>query len=314
MYYFHEIIICNYDYDNYNCDNNRGYILVVTNMCTMKWISHIALGMVICKALSIIFLWDLNYIHYAIICLFSILADIDSLIGIKHRTYTHTVYFAILLPLPLLFIDFPGKVDIQSYILGVTAYLSHLLGDMFNPSGVMLFYPKKTVYHALPSHLRFITGSNTEWFVLIGLIIISSSFMGFENNIQVSKVINALEENDIIADVTVSYKGLNRKLEDVKIVFTDGNKIGIIYDKSLLLIDKKDLKKIDVKEIVAKSKTEKVVRLSFKRLKNYNDGLIIAYSFDREVWNDFLGTGYDLYKKLRKDKKCKNCKIYIKVI
>jgi len=281
----------------------------------MKWISHIALGTVICKALSIIFLWDLNYIHYAIICLFSVLPDIDSYVGLKHRTYTHTVYFAVLIPLPLLLMSTPAGVDIQSYILGVVAYLSHLLGDMFNPSGVMLFYPKRTVYHALPSHLRFVTGSNTEWFILVGLLIISSSLMGFEGSIQINKAINALDENEIVADVEFTYNGVNYKIENARIVLTDGNKIGIIYDKSLLLVDKRSIKRIEIKEMIKSSKDIKKLRMSLRRLRNY-DKVVVAYSFDREAWNEFLGTGHDLYKYLKYDKRCRNdrCKIYVKVL
>jgi len=55
------------------------------------------------------------------------MADFDSLLGMKHRTYTHTLHAALLASLPLIF-------DLRLFITALSAYLSHLFADMLSPS------------------------------------------------------------------------------------------------------------------------------------------------------------------------------------
>lgn len=61
----------------------------------------------------------------------------------QHRTFFHSIL--IMLPLWPLMEYF--KLDSEYIALGMINYLNHLVLDMFNPQGVMLFYPiSKKVY------------------------------------------------------------------------------------------------------------------------------------------------------------------------
>ena len=107
----------------------------------MRWITHIALAFFVVKVTEIALMVDLldSYVAYAVVSLFAVLPDFDYLVGLKHRTYTHTVYSALIASYPLIF------VDLSFWAVGLIAYLSHLLGDMMTHSGVKLFYPIETV-------------------------------------------------------------------------------------------------------------------------------------------------------------------------
>lgn len=56
-------------------------------------------------------------------------------IDVEHRSFFHSITAALIISLPLFFIS-------KDFALGFFAgYLSHLFLDMFNPSGVPLFFP-----------------------------------------------------------------------------------------------------------------------------------------------------------------------------
>ena len=59
----------------------------------MKWITHTALGIFAVKVMEIALMIDLldDYLAYAVVSAFAVLPDIDFLIGIKHRTWTHSI-------------------------------------------------------------------------------------------------------------------------------------------------------------------------------------------------------------------------------
>ena len=123
----------------------------------MRWVTHIAIASLFIKLLEIALLIDLtSFEFWVILSVYAVMPDFDTLLGIKHRTYTHTLYAAVLASLPLIF-------DLRLFITALTAYLSHLFADMLTVSGLMLLYPfKETTYHLLPAAWRIKTGSNTE--------------------------------------------------------------------------------------------------------------------------------------------------------
>ncbi|MEK8129942.1 metal-dependent hydrolase [Paenibacillus filicis] len=106
-------------------------------------------------------------------CLAGPLADIDKqgsimakiffpvsallrLMKIKHRTFTHSIMFLVLLggiaaPMPPLY-----------YWIFLAAYASHPLIDLFNEQGVRLFWPLKFKIRLLPRFLAVDTGSTAE--------------------------------------------------------------------------------------------------------------------------------------------------------
>ena len=91
----------------------------------MRWITHIAIALLFVKLLEIALLVDLTsrYEFWVVLSIYAVVADFDSLLGIKHRTYTHTLYAALIVSLPLIF-------DLRLFIIALSAYLSHLFADM----------------------------------------------------------------------------------------------------------------------------------------------------------------------------------------
>ena len=68
----------------------------------MRWITHIAIASLFIKLLEIALLVDLTsrYEFWVVLSLYAVMADFDSLLGIKHRTYTHTLYACLLYTSP----------------------------------------------------------------------------------------------------------------------------------------------------------------------------------------------------------------------
>jgi len=56
----------------------------------MRWITHIAVASLFVKLLEISLLVDLTsrYEFWVVLSLYAVMADFDSLLGIKHRTYS----------------------------------------------------------------------------------------------------------------------------------------------------------------------------------------------------------------------------------
>ncbi|GAA3409922.1 metal-dependent hydrolase [Paenibacillus hodogayensis] len=106
-------------------------------------------------------------------CLAGTLADVDKpgstmakvlfplsallrLLGVKHRTMTHSLLFIAAIglaasPLPHLY-----------FLVLIAAYASHPLIDLFNENGVQLFWPLKGKIRLLPKFLAVGTGSPLE--------------------------------------------------------------------------------------------------------------------------------------------------------
>jgi len=69
------------------------------------------------------------------------IAKIINWLGFKHRGLTHSLLGGIILNLPFYALyryDLIPKIIFTGLVIG---YLSHLLADMLNPTGVPLFYP-----------------------------------------------------------------------------------------------------------------------------------------------------------------------------
>ena len=82
-----------------------------------------------------------TFIIYIVIILSSTLPDIDSdlnnVIKIKHRGFTHSILFGIILSA---FIYFIYPIILPAFLLG---FYLHLAADMLTNTGVQLFYPLK---------------------------------------------------------------------------------------------------------------------------------------------------------------------------
>ncbi len=258
----------------------------------MRWFTHIAIASLFIKLLEISLLVDLTsrYEFWMVLSLYAVMADFDSLLGIKHRTYTHTLYAALIASLPLIF-------DLRLFITALSAYLSHLFTDMLTVSGVMLLYPfRETTYHFLPAAWRIKTGSNAELMLLTAVVILTASFSMAASTTELDKIFYYRQSNDIYADISFYENGVLKSFNRKKIVWDDGNgKIGIVVN-GRMKIGKERIKSIRIVEMHEVVRKEKEKRIILKRLK-VTDEIVTAYN-NGYGWIDFLGTGKDLFYEL----------------
>jgi len=238
-----------------------------------------------------------SHLAWVVASLFAVLPDFDSFVGLKHRTWTHTVYSALIASYPLIF------VDLNLFFVGLIAYLSHLLGDMMTHSGVKLLYPVETVYYLTPPSWRLKTGSSAEFFAL-GLILLISIGLGYiEPATELEKVFKLSMDNNVEISLSYYENGAIYRFDRAKVVWTDGkDSIGIIQDGKFKKISKSqilDLEILDVEDANRQSKSSSVHLRSLKR-STWKHRIVISYSVN-EDYSDFTGTGYDLYRKLKND-------------
>ena len=268
----------------------------------MKWITHIAIGIFAVKLTEIASqtaLLDVPH-AYVVALLYSVLPDIDFLLKLKHRAWTHTIYFALLSPLPLLIFNW------KLVLVGLIAILSHLLGDMMTVSGLRLLYPRKTVFYLVPPTLRFKTGSSVEFFILGMFIIGSIGLVQIEQASESAQIIELSKKNVVTASFSYFENGAVYHVFNEKIVWTDGkNKIGIIKNGKLVKISKDQILNFEIIELEPKQPIlmEQSADVKIKSLKRsvWKHRIITAYCDDPDdEITSFSGTGYDLYRTLRK--------------
>ncbi|WP_159886944.1 metal-dependent hydrolase [Paenibacillus puerhi] len=102
------------------------------------------------------------------------------LLKIKHRTFTHSLAF--LLVLGVLAIPMPPLY----YWIFLAAYASHPLIDLFNEQGVRLLWPLKLKIRLLPRMIAVDTGSTAEmifrWLLIaacVWLLLLDAGFAAF---------------------------------------------------------------------------------------------------------------------------------------
>ena len=90
-------------------------------------------------------------------------------IGLKHRTLSHSVIFALIFILPAFIVPSPYKNIL--FGLGIGSIL-HCVGDLFTISGLKYFlYPIKKELHLSPKPLRFRTGGAVEQVIILLLVL-----------------------------------------------------------------------------------------------------------------------------------------------
>ena len=265
----------------------------------MKWITHIALAILVIKITEIAFLTSLLHSHLAWVVapLLTVFPDFDSFIGIKHRTYTHTVYSALITSYPLIF------VDLNLFFVGLLAYLSHLAGDMMTHSGVKLLYPAETVYYLTPPSWRLRTGSSAEFLALGMILLVTVGLSYIEPATELEKVFKLSTENNVVVSLLYFENGVVYELNCAKVVWTDGrNSIGIIHSGKFKKISKSQILDLQILNVEDANWQPRSLLVHLKTLKRsmWKHRIITGYSVN-EDYNDFTGTGYDLYRKLKND-------------
>ncbi len=265
----------------------------------MKWITHIALAILVIKITEIAFLTNLlnSHLAWVIASLFAVLPDFDSFVGLKHRTYTHTVYSALIASYPLIF------VDLSLWAVGLISYFSHLLGDMMTHSGVKLLYPRETVYYLTPPNWRLRTGSSAEFFAL-GIILLASVGISYVEPVtELEKAFRLSTENDVAVSLSYFENGAVYRLNHAKVVWTDGKRsIGIVQDGKFRKISKSQILDLKILDVEDADRDPDVATTKVRSLKRsiWKHRIIVGYSVN-EDYNDFTGTGLDLYRKLKND-------------
>ncbi|WP_052400240.1 metal-dependent hydrolase [Geoglobus acetivorans] len=84
-----------------------------------------------------VFIFTGNLEYALIASTFGVISDLDLVIGIKHRTVTHSLIFAILVAL------LSGIINPAYGILALYGILNHIILDMLTRSGVELYWPLK---------------------------------------------------------------------------------------------------------------------------------------------------------------------------
>jgi inner membrane protein len=252
--------------------------------------------------------------HPALLCtIFSLLPDIDhpeSLIGkifsrpsryilkkFGHRTVTHSAYFPAgiaLLCSPALF--YPA---LTSFYLGIIlSYSSHIFIDLFNKSGVKLFYPlSQKEYVALRSlSYRIPVASIREYVVLVLIIIAGVSFTGepysFSQSARsVAKLIykhydgaiaDFQNNSEYICDAKIEYFDnsiLKKKIETFIVLNIQPEKIYLLTkdeSRTRIIMKKSEITEIEVIKTPVKQNIKKLSGKSLEKLNEIPSGSFIS--------------------------------------
>ena len=269
----------------------------------MKWITHIALAFFVVKITEIALMIDLfdDYVAYAVVGLFAVLPDFDFLLGIKHRTWTHTIWFS---AVSLFLIPFGWKLALAGWI----AIFSHLVGDMMTVSGVKLLYPyRETIFYLVPPRWRVRTGSGAE-FMILGVLIIGSMLISSVSvQTETEKLFSLSRDHVVEARLSVFENGARYDYDNVEIVWTDGkSKIGFIDNGYLVKVSKDQILSSNILDSYSVDKSPKLRYLKVKDLKRsiWKNRIVVAWE-DDGVRYEFTGTGKELYQKLKKWEDCR---------
>jgi len=156
--------------------------------------THMAFGIFFFSLFASFLDIQLSPLLIALICLGSLLPDIDheqSILGTilfpissylskkyGHRTITHSLFFLGIISL----IAMPLALFNWHYVFAICiGVLSHLISDGFNVSGVPLLYPNTTPFYFLPEKLLVKVGTSAEflYFILFCLLCAFSLGIGY---------------------------------------------------------------------------------------------------------------------------------------
>lgn len=131
--------------------------------------THALFGMAIA---SLIFRNIRSYEYIIMTGIFAVISDLDSVIGLKHRGFTHSLSFAFLVSL-LLYATSPEGYEL-AWISAVIGILSHLFLDSLTRGGVPLYHPLSKKRYSLPlaKHMRYDSLPANLFFIFISVFLI----------------------------------------------------------------------------------------------------------------------------------------------
>ncbi len=135
--------------------------------------THALFGMAVA---SLVFRGFRSYEYIIMTGIFAVISDLDSVIGLKHRGFTHSLSFAFLVSLMLYAIPFEGyRLAWLSAAIGI---LSHLFLDSLTRGGVPLYHPLSKKRHSLPlvaKHVRYDSLPANLFFILVSVILMAKA-------------------------------------------------------------------------------------------------------------------------------------------
>ncbi len=96
---------------------------------------------------------------------FGVISDLDYVIGLKHRGFTHSLIFATLASIFLI------RIDLNLALIAFLAILTHLFLDMMTKGGVPLLYPRKKRYRI--ANFRYDSAFNS-FLIFISILIFAT--------------------------------------------------------------------------------------------------------------------------------------------
>ncbi len=146
-------------------DVDTGYSYINKYLIRIKWLRNEF--MIVYYVLVTAIFYSLYY--YTSQQIFIVLTVMSALLVVgKHRTFFHSLF--ILIPQVIVLHLLSVQVDYQA--LAIFAYIMHLVLDMFNPSGVMLFYPLSDKVYRFPITInsRHKISKVVEWIITMAML------------------------------------------------------------------------------------------------------------------------------------------------
>ena len=253
-------------------------------------------------------------VHPALLCcIFSLLPDIDhpeSLMGkifsrpsryllkkFGHRTVTHAVYFPV--GIALLFSPALLHPALTPFYLGIIlSYTSHIFIDLFNKSGVKLFYPlSQKEYVALRTlSYRIPVASIREYVVLVLILIASITFTGepysfTQSARSVAKLIykhydgaitDFQNNSEYICDARIEYFDnsiLKKKIETFTVLNIQPEKIYLLTkdeSRTRIIMKKSEITEIEIIKTSVKQNIKKISGKNLEKLNEISSGSFIS--------------------------------------
>lgn len=135
--------------------------------------THAIFGMAIA---SLVFRGFRSYEYIVLTGIFAVISDLDSVIGLKHRGFTHSLSFAFAVSL-VLYAASPEGYELV-WISGAIGILSHIFLDSFTRGGVPLYHPLSKRRYSLPliaKHVRYDSLPANIFFIFISVFLMAKA-------------------------------------------------------------------------------------------------------------------------------------------
>ena len=135
--------------------------------------THALFGMALA---SLIFRGIRTYEYIIMTGIFAVISDLDSVIGLKHRGFTHSFSFAFLISL-ILYMTSPEGYEL-AWLSATIGILSHLFLDSLTRGGVPLYHPLSKKRYSLPlvaKHVRYDSLPANLFFIFVSVFLMAKA-------------------------------------------------------------------------------------------------------------------------------------------